>query len=131
MIPDLQLLQELRIMLPGRWTQGFNALKYGEEGKLEYTSPIDPKAACFCLRGGCIRVLAPTVRAISTLFVLDTVESMQIPRALGFHNNAEVVKWNDEDGRTEKDVLTFIDRRIRQLRRGGAEETSSQVEGKV
>jgi hypothetical protein len=110
-ITDLQLVEELIVLFKrSEWIQGTNAAN----GKFKRV-PTDWDANSFCLRGACIKVIAPDRGLIATAFTMDNPVSAQIPRALGFKTNAEVVVWNDAKDRTYADIMTLLKRRRREI----------------
>jgi hypothetical protein len=115
MISDLRLVNELiELFRHKEWIQGDNAaIRTGS--KVLVTTPTDPKATCFCLRGGAIHILAPDAGLLATAFTLDSEPSAQIPRALGFTFNSDVVEWNDWEDRTLADVFALLIKRQEQI----------------
>jgi hypothetical protein len=113
---DEELLRKVRELLPGRWTQGANALNaLGLP-----TSPMSDSAVQFCLRGACIKALQPSPHVLVCDLHLERSRiSKQIAHALGFEASSWLVQWNDTQGRTEADVLARIDHYIRKEEHSG------------
>jgi hypothetical protein len=119
MISDLKLVNELLELFKHMdWIQGTNAALPRKAGDPPWDNsciPTDPKADALCLRGACIRVLAPEAALIATAFTMDSDASRQIPRALGFGHNIDVVEWNDDEWRTMPDVIALLLQRQREI----------------
>jgi hypothetical protein len=128
MISDLKLVNEL-IELFGKheWIRGCNAIKGIDHGDTCVCKPTDPDATGFCLRGGAIKVLAPDNALLASAFIMDSLESKQIPRALGFKMNNDVVAWNDDEERTLTDILALLYKRRDEI---PAEEAKREEEAK-
>lgn len=111
MLTDLQLVDMLIVLFKEKeWIQGTNAAN----GRFT-RNPTDWDANRFCIRGACIRILAPDRSLMATAFTMDSPISAQIPRALGFKTNQEVVSWNDAGERTFIDVEKLLRRRKREI----------------
>lgn len=105
-IAPLALLIHTRAIVASSWCQGSNALTAAGLP----VSPMSPYACSWCLRGAAIRVMQPTQRALSTDFHhVNTPINKAMARTFGFENVGRMVQWNDTQGRTQEDVLAYID----------------------
>lgn len=109
---DLELVRDLiRLFETYVWIQGTNACTKG----MYSCSPTDDNAIGFCLRGAAIKVLDPDATLLSTVFIQESEVSSQIPRALGFKSNADVIEWNDVRAQDKDDVLALLHRRLERI----------------
>jgi hypothetical protein len=99
----LQVLRDAKQLIASGWTQ--HAASRETNGKVLYCS-----TGALCVAANPSADYASTTAYIGAIWALDSV--------IGAGSPGSIVKWNDERGRTQAEVLAVFDRAISKLEQG-------------
>lgn len=99
---ELTLLVRTRNVLKQGWTQGV----YARDANGDVVSPIDSKASQWCLSGALRK--AAGISLVAKNPIQESFRKAYIAIMERCHNS-DIVSFNDANGRTQEDILEFMD----------------------